>query len=224
MAIHTINEEFKVGTIEDWKAENKKIYDKIIEKNRGIGVEFDDWYDYIFDEFIKAREAEGIDIEYKDIMFSGFWSQGDGASFTGSVKWKFIEDCIKRHRKSVPKIAKFIRYHKKACTENPPLVGNVHRTSSHYSHENTVSFELEFDSYCQDYSVFRDIPDSPDTNYKYELEAIEKIISDELKDMMRTLYRELEKSYDYLTRDEAVEETLMANEYLFDAAGKMHNE
>lgn len=38
--------------------------------------------------------------------------------------------------------------------------------------------------------------------------------------IFRWLYRQLEREYDYLSSDEAVDETIAANEYTFTAAGR----
>lgn len=41
-----------------------------------------------------------------------------------------------------------------------------------------------------------------------------------LRDLARWLYRQLEREYDYLTSDEAVDEAIVANEYSFTVDGK----
>lgn len=43
----------------------------------------DDWYDYIYEEAIENGKPLGLNIN--NIFFTGFWSQGDGASWEGSV-------------------------------------------------------------------------------------------------------------------------------------------
>ena len=40
----------------------------------------------------------------------------------------------------------------------------------------------------------------------------ESLFKDTFKDHMRTLYRTLQEEYDYLTSDEAVQETVIAND------------
>src|SRR5665213_2299978 len=54
----------------------KKLYD--------INV-FDDWYDFIYDDFVKIAETIGITVNRKKIYFRGFYSQGDGSAFEASV-------------------------------------------------------------------------------------------------------------------------------------------
>ena len=226
MAIHNIEETFKVGTVLDWKAEDKKVYDKIIEKHHNTNVDFDDWYEFVFEDFLEDHKSkdDGLEIEYKDISFSGFWSQGDGASFTGKVTWKYISDFIKRNKSSLPKMEKFIRYHKKECEEHRPLIGYIKRIDRHYSHYNTVNLELDYDEDGPTNVHFCDYVKDNLFEYKGEFKDLDNMLSEELKNMMKDLYKKLEETYDDLTSNEQVEESLMANEFLFDANGKIHNE
>ncbi len=53
---------------------------ELIEKHRDINVDHD-WWDCTYDHFMEDMKQVGITV--KDMRFSGFWSQGDGASFTG---------------------------------------------------------------------------------------------------------------------------------------------
>ena len=48
----------------------------------------------------------------------------------------------------------------------------------------------------------------------------EETVMEALRDLARWLYRQLEREYDYLTSDEAVDEAIVANEYSFTVDGK----
>jgi hypothetical protein len=48
----------------------------------------------------------------------------------------------------------------------------------------------------------------------------EEVVIEALRDLARWLYRQLEREYEYLTSDEAVDESIVANEYTFTAAGR----
>lgn len=48
----------------------------------------------------------------------------------------------------------------------------------------------------------------------------EEILAEALRDLARWLYRQLECEYDYLASDEAVDETIAANDYTFTEAGR----
>ena len=60
-----------------------------------------DWYDAVYEDFQQIAEILGIDFKTRTvrlmgggsrqeprIFFSGFWSQGDGASFEGSYSYR----------------------------------------------------------------------------------------------------------------------------------------
>lgn len=48
----------------------------------------------------------------------------------------------------------------------------------------------------------------------------EEIVTEALRDLVRWLYRQLECEYEYLSSDECVDETIIANEYTFTASGR----
>jgi hypothetical protein len=74
-----------------------------------------------------VEDLNEMGIEKVDVQYSGFWSQGDGLSFTGEV-----EDVPFFIEKLGLKIDKYSRI-------------NFVRGSSRYSHENTVHTELSID-------------------------------------------------------------------------------
>jgi hypothetical protein len=63
-------------------------------------------------------------------------------------------------------------------------------------------------------SVERDSPTYQDMTADAEEAVIEA-----LRDLARWLYRQLEREYEYLTSDEMVDETIIANEYTFTETG-----
>ena len=72
----------------------------------------------------------------------------------------------------------------------------------HYYHE-----------YCMSISVERDSPTGQDMTADAEETIIEA-----LRDLARWLYRQLEREYDYLSSDDVVDETIVANGYTFTEA------
>jgi hypothetical protein len=65
-------------------------------------------------------------------------------------------------------------------------------------------------------SVERDRSDYSDFS-----ESAEETIVEALRDLARWLYRQLEKEYEYLTSEPAVDEALTANGYTFLENGKL---
>jgi len=64
-------------------------------------------------------------------------------------------------------------------------------------------------------SVERDSP-----TYQDMTGDAEETIIEALRDLARWLYRQLEREYDHLSSDEAVDETIAANEYTFTEVGR----
>lgn len=78
----------------------------------------------------------------------------------------------------------------------------MHR--GHYYHE-----------YCMTVSVERDSP-----TYQDVAADAEDVIIQALRDLARWLYRQLELEYDYISSDEAVDETIIADGYTFTETGR----
>ena len=73
--------------------------------------------------------------------------------------------------------------------------------------------------YYHEYTMPVDVTrDSP--RWQPPTEDAEEIVTEALRDLARWLYRQLEREYDYLSSDEAVDEIIAANEYTFTEAGR----
>ena len=181
---------------------------KMIEKHRDINV-FDDWWiSSTYDSFRTQMTNKHIEVD--DIRFSGFWSQGDGASFTGYIKGN----------------ARFLKDHD--LTETYPwitkLLGmggdytlTIERVSSHYVHENTIGVDLSYTCmFChtieQDDDLRSIIADRWDQHLDEEYASICGVVTEIVRGYCRELYKQLEEEYNYLTSDEAVWESIEINE------------
>ena len=51
-------------------------------------------------------------------------------------------------------------------------------------------------------------------------DGADETVVEALRDLARWLYRQLEREYRYLSSDEVVDETLIANDYTFTAQGQ----
>lgn len=184
----SINEVFYFNELSDGVKQKK------IEASRYDEVNNDYWYDSTLDDFKQILEIFGVTYNgIHQIMFSGFSSQGDGLCFVGEVayvtgmKKKILDHAPKDE--TLHKIAdKLIACHRKAKWK---YEGTIAKTSSHYSHENTVDFTgVHWDGDC------------------FDREAIESEMIDIMRWLMKHFYRMLEKEYEYLTSDEYVIERL----------------
>lgn len=100
-------------------------------------------------------------------------------------------------------------------TEHPEVYvqGRVDRTSHHhYVHENTTNFSMEL----------LDMPPEIDTEETGKLvNSVEALIQEECVKINKKIYKALERQYEWLTSDDAIDETIAANEWTFDENGKI---
>lgn len=186
--------------------------DELIEKHRHWNVEHLDWWDCTYSDF--KERMRGIGIEVDRMYFSGFWSQGDGACFEGSVSdWGLFLGSL--------------GYTDKVLIQHAMDHFSFSvKHSGHYYHENCTSFYADLctpaSAADEDFAeVYGPYPwDTDDVRTKawlallnqYDSTKLEDEFEEAFKDHMRQLYKDLEKEYDYLTSDEVVWESLEANE------------
>ena len=174
-------------------------------------------YDFIYDDVAAVADILGFDILQTrkqrtngDIFYaptvywSGSWSQGDGACFEGTYRYK--KGCTKAIKAYAPKdetlhdiAAQLTEMQRKWFYQ---LSGNVkHR--GHYYHEHSMECTLDHPSN----SGYGETP-LPEDEFK-EICA----------DFARWIYRQLEKEYEWQISDDAVDESIEANDYEFTEEG-----
>jgi hypothetical protein len=174
-------------------------------RNGGLDYE---WHESVYSDFVNICEILGFDVIESDIHFSGFYSQGDGASFTGS--YKYSKGSTKKIRKYAPQATAL---HEIADTLQAlqkrnfySLHASITRNHSRYVHENTISCGyVERDS----------------DNYQDATSDAEETITDCARDLCRWLYVSLEREYEWLNSDEQVDESIRCNEYEFTFDGEI---
>lgn len=168
---------------------------RAIETHRYINVDHDDWNDYIKEKHHEKLENAGFeDVESR---YSGFCSQGDGASFiAGNVDIEKFLRHIKRWTYYRP-LHKFIRINE--------ITAKVVALPSHYVHYNTTQAEISGD-WCIDFM--------PKQMALYD--ELEKEIDDYITQAGKDYYSDLDKEYYYLIDDEQVQSTIIANDMDFD--------
>jgi len=180
----------------EFKELKPEIQDKVIEKYYDLNVEYE-WWNYIVDEWKEKLEKLGYyEIE---IFFSGFYSQGDGASFKAEVN-------LVKYVKQTKQQTKY----KSLDLENFKAVITK---AGHYEHEYTM------DSTIEDWSE----KDTTEKQIKL-INELENEILENSREYARKIYAELKNQYEYLTSRKAIVETIEANEYTFEANGTMRNE
>lgn len=195
-----------MGVISDAQRE------RLIDKYRDINVDDGYWYEYIFDEYKETLGETGFST--RGMCYTGFWNQGDGASFCGeitSLKLFMDKQDMATDYPMLYKIAV-------QCFE-----GNNYHTGYHisllrnghgYSHANTVDLHADVNMFPgdEDDDFLTAVHSAWNEKLEQEVPEFEKAAQEILRDYMKNLYRDLEKEYNYQTSDEAVWESIEAND------------
>jgi hypothetical protein len=183
--------EYKLAKFEELTDSQKE---KALDHHRDWNVDGGyDWWDGVYEDAKTIANILGIDVDR--IYFSGFWSQGDGACFEGSFSYKKgMVKAVKAYApldKELHNIALSIQeLHRKAFYG---AYGKV-RQSGHYYHERSMSVGVDSEKGMVDEDEWRDV----------------------FADFALWIYRNLEKEWEYLTSDEVISESLIANEMEFE--------
>ena len=179
--------------------------ESLLDKYRDINL-YHEWWDCTYDHWREKLQQVGYDDV--EMTFSGFCSQGDGASFTAKVRSPDVQLFMNQHDLAT-------RYPHVYTLAGQGYVSLwLSRYSSHYYHENTVGGEGELETMYEpdDDADLREAA-MWEIYCKAELEFPEFVEDFETisRDYMQHLYRDLESDYFHLTSDEAVRETLSIN-------------
>lgn len=177
-----------------------------------------DWYEFTFDDFARVCEILGLRLKTRPvrlyggstrpepcIWFRGFWSQGDGACF--EAYYSYRKEAPRRIRSYAPQDAEL---HRLTDTLQAIQRRNFYQLHADTSHRGHYCHE-----YCMTISIERESPTYQDMTADAEETVIET-----LRDLARWLYRRLEREYEYLTSDEAVDEAIVANDFTFTEDGR----
>ncbi len=178
---------------------------------------FDDWYDFIYDDFVSIAQTIGITVNRKKIYFRGFYSQGDGSAFEASASlpgllngiawqnWKSYAPQLELDL-SLPEIDR--RLLKLLQDSKIDCYGEIRQPGRGYN----VSAVL-----------VRDFPNNfrRYAHVNQQLDRVEMWLDDIADTINFHLYKSLRDEYDYQTREQAIIETIEANEYSFSADGKL---
>lgn len=196
---------------------------------------WDEWYDDTYERFKEEGYALGFNIGR--INFSGFYSQGDGACWSGQidiVAWlrSHCEDCIA--------LEAWYQLIQEGWTEKHIPIGFG---SNHYSHSGTMSCsywdgmigdpdsikDLEPEhQLMQQESIFKgmnaldllNIITSSDFEFK-SMSDIAEAVEESARDYADELYKQLREEYEYLTSEKNLIESCEANDWQFNNEGEM---
>lgn len=170
------------------------------------------WWEYLYEDFARVAEILGISLSEKpvplmngkcryepEIYFSGFYHQGSGSSFCGTYGYaKGAVDKIKKYApqdEELHRIAQGLQDVQRRHFYR--LTADITSARDHYIRVEVGDSE----------NPYRDIGDAEDD------------VRELMNDFNGWMFKCLQDEYEYLTSDEAVEESIVANEYEFDEEG-----
>jgi len=163
-----------------------------------------DWYEYVYENFKTDCNAVGVIVH--DIQFSGFWSQGDGATFSGRV---YVYEWMAHKGFDVTHPAVYI-----ACRDDGSYVSlekgkfnNMRANLAEYTCETTPSGMFEgLEQEAWEELVGAQLSDL----------SIEDEVLSFCDDLAGKLYINLRDEYEHLTSEEMFIEHCEANEITFE--------
>jgi len=211
------SEDEKSYTFDELSPEAKK---NAIDRNRDYNIESYDWWEPIIEGFTEEMEAIGMaDI---DCQFSGFYSQGDGASFTGKVKDN--ELFLKELGITPASVGLGDKTPRKFDTALASIAENIYitiqRNDRNYYHHNTISANVEVDG-DEEIELDLGLGMIIEIDVNDVCERIDPIITDWAREKSKGLYNSLETYHDELTSDETIAEDLRSGGHTFDEDGNM---
>ena len=178
---------------------------------------FDEWYEFVFEDFQVICGLLGIDLDTRPvrlfgggtrddpcIFFRGFWSPGDGASFSGTHGYR-------------PGAAQAIRAHAPEDAALHAIADRLRDLQRRNFFQLTASIRQrgrECHEYAMPITVGRDSPTGQDATADAE-----DLFTEIMRALARWLYRQLELEYESQTSDEAADEAILVNEWTFTESG-----
>ena len=199
----------------------------LIDANRDYNTDHQ-WWESTYDFFIETASQFGLHVEHDDIEFSGFWSQGDGACFEfertnlGSILVACHNTLDELELPSPnPLVYAFLGIYNAIvdCTGAvmahlqprdvmdvlEDIIVTVERHSGPYCHSGMRYIELDYGTMADDDAVARVLGTSGPELQKALIKSVARVAD--------CLYRMLKEEYDYLTSDEQVWESMVANNF-----------
>lgn len=179
--------------------------------------------EFVTDDFHEVLAALGFDVDKKrGLSWSGFWSQGDGASFSGS--WR-ASDCdpaklladrpaTYEHDGKVETSKGNVELHRIAAE-----ILAVKAAGASYAHvtgKDRWGFHMSLDEL--EWSDETPATDDADADVA-TLRAWENRFIEAARDLARMFYKSLEAEWEYQNSDAAIAESIEANEYEFTEEG-----
>lgn len=199
--------------VDDWNgySEPRKYTVRIMDLDTGTVDEIGKFQEYA--SLLDARaalhlkywkgELAAAGYEDAEIAFSGFWSQGDGASFTGGVNltaW-IAANAPQEYRHLIPLLDR--------CLIDPFWKITRFRWGN-YVHDNLMEVQTGGNDLRVEHKRLTTL-----------LERLERAVLEDAKERARKIYAALKDDYEGETSEESVADRAHANNWLFDAQGNV---
>ena len=194
----------------------------------------DDWYEEFYAQYIgdKAVEAKGMLID--DIHYSGFWSQGDGASWAGRVNLdSFIQHYVKPEHPDAGRYTVLLELMREDWLSIRAL---IYTNSFMYVHSGCMRIEgvditADIDADENDLVFTQGIFQGAGINGVARAIDVESLVNDleewvleEAKSLADEIYIALRDEYEAYTSEETFKDLIYINGWRFDSKGNLLTE
>ena len=188
--------------------------DKALEAFRYINVMDQDWFEFTKDDFCRICKILGIHTEPENISFRGFYSQGDGSTFSSDID--LITFIRGTGQQSWKQIAPALKLDLLPCTCHARVISLIEKgvIDATVKTVSCLGYQLKYES---EYDFDRK---SKYSNIDNELEKLDSWVEKSMEAVNTFLFKSLQDEYEYQISDQSVQESIEANEYVFTANGK----
>ena len=200
---------------------SEEVQKEVLDRNRERNVHFN-WWEYSIEYWKEKLEQIGFD--NADIRFSGFWSQGDGASFTAYCDSEKVLNALLMCEGELQNYKQWRLWFE--LIDAGIFKFDISRNSSNYCHEQTISGVIHDDfGGLNNKMWYAPDPSKPFSfaskfEQKANLEYLEAMFDSYIKDISRKIYSDLEEEYEYLTSDACLKDYLDNNDEIYDEFGE----
>jgi hypothetical protein len=180
---------------------------------------------YVIDDYKEKGEELGFRID--DVQYRVSYSQGDGASWTGTIHLPSFAERIPASDPNYAAYMVLIELMRDGLVDNKVAIG---RSSYFYNHSGTMGVEgiRQEKFYDQDTTIYDGILQGANVWELFDnvvtdefLETVQVGILKEAKEFADKIYKALVEAYEWEIGDEHIAECADINEWLFDENGKI---
>lgn len=150
------------------------------------------WWESTEEYWVEKLEGLGIYTDTDKMHFSGFRSQGDGACFTGSINLReFLEAHPDLKQEHVNLYMAVVPFDTRGAACEYYDIELTRVGGSHYNHEKSVHLG------SWDLNILPELDNDEGEDYELYMMEAESDITEQCREYMKEIYRELEAEHDY---------------------------